>query len=171
MSREKPKSDLLKQAVSKEVAFITNAHGTGANLAARYRHNVGKNPGDDPFLFGRLLEILPEELRGKGRNTDYAEEAAYSALTLFAYSKSNGTGSIADAISRVDGNAGLIQRFRLAEMAETIDEMRYRLRGVITLISSKGETFSYADLATDLYQWQFDHAAQIRRWERSLLER
>ncbi|MBR0417082.1 MAG: type I-E CRISPR-associated protein Cse2/CasB [Firmicutes bacterium] len=168
MSESETKTEKLKQAVNKELMFLSNTHGESASLVARYRHNLNKKVGEDPFIFGHILEILPEELYGNGDKAGRAEEAAYAALTLYAFAKNDGNGSIADAISRIEQNGGIIQRFHLAETADDIDELKYRMRGIVSLIASKGESFSYSELAAELYGWQYDPASQIRRWERKI---
>ena len=171
MSVEESKTEKLRRTVNKELISMLNMRGESAVLMARYRHNVNIKPGQDPFLFGHILEILPEELHGNGSSIGYAEEAVYTALTLFAFAKNHGDGNIADAISRVEQNAGIIQRFRIAETSDNMDDLRYRMRGIVSLIASKGESFNYVEFAVELYNWQFDSIPQIRSWERRIIKR
>lgn len=171
MIGEESKKEKLRRSVNKELISLLNMHGEATALIARYRHNVSKKPGQDPFLFGHVLQILPEELHGHGPGIGYAEEAFYTALTLFAFAKNHGDGNIADAISRIAQNDGVLQRFRLAETSDNMDELRSRMRGIVSLIASKGESFNYVEFAVELYNWQFDSASQIRSWERRLSKR
>lgn len=163
---EKTKTQKLMQTVSKELAFINSQSGDGKRIASLYKHNVDKELGENPELFGRLIYNLPDELCGYG----CAEKAAYTALTLAAFAGNNGEPSIAEAISRVEHNENLIKRFRTAETAKDIGELRHKLRGVLKILASKGQTVNYTMLAAELYKWQFSNASQIRRWEMNLVK-
>lgn len=166
MPDKKTKTQMLMQTVSKELSIINSQSGEGKRLASLYRHNVDKVQGENPELFGRIIQNLPEDLRGNG----FAEQTVYTALTLAAFAGNNGEATLGEAISRIEHNENLIKRFRSAETAKDISELRYKLRRVLKIISSKGQTVNYTILAAELYNWQYSKAAQIRKWERELIK-
>ena len=154
------------QTVSKELAFFQSQSGEAKRIASLYRHNVDREPGENPELFGRLMQKMPEELIGDG----YAELAAYTSLTLAAFAGNIGTTDIAKAIFRTKDNESLIRRFRNAEAAKDMSELRCKLRRVLKIMASRGQTVDYSVLAAELYRWQFSKAGQIRKWERKLVK-
>ena len=157
---------LLSEVVKKEIDFLNLDNAESKQLASLYRHNVNKQLGEKPELYGRILQILPEEFRGD----ICAEYAVFIALTLASFAKNNGPNNIATAISKINQNENIIRRFRLAEISKNIDEMRIHLRRVVKIMSSEKTTLNYANLADDLYKWQKDKPKQIRMWERSLIQ-
>ena len=164
MGEEKTKSQKLREIVSKELFFMTVPSSEASRVSSLYRHNVSRRIGENPELYGRLLQKLPVELH---RNE--AEQAAYTALTLAAFAGNHGSENMAKVIGNIPHNESLVKRFRRAETADDIDELRYLLRSVLKLVASQGRSVNYANLASDLYAWQYSKAKQIRRWERDIV--
>ena len=134
------------------------------NIRAQFRHAVSTVPGENPMLWGWLLEHLEPELQGKEENISYAEYAIYITLSMFAIGPRNDnehTIAEAAAIAEIKRN-----KLTSVETATDIKEMQTALRGLIKLIDSKGYAFSYGKLAEDIYYWQFNKTNIARKWER-----
>ena len=133
-------------------------------LRAQFRHAAAMIPGENPMLWGWLLENLDPELQGKDGDISYAEYAIYITLSMFAIGPRNEDGrTIAEATAIAE-----IKRNRLvsAETATDMIEMQTALRGLIKLIDSKGYAFNYGKLAEDLLYWQINKTNIARKWER-----
>lgn len=166
MCDKKTKSQKLKDAVTTELYTMGISVAEARKTSSLYRHNVNRKLGENPELYGHLLQKLPPEL-----HHDKAEQAAYVALTLSSFVGNNGAENLASAIAKIPNNTNIIKRFRMAEMSKDIDELRIRLRGVLKLVASNGQKVNYANLAVDLYHWQYSKAEQIRQWERTLINK
>ena len=163
-------------------SLIRNPAGSKAVLA-ELRKGLGKRPGEIPKLWGILFSDMPEEMFSKGREASKEEWAVYIALTLFAshqqghsiekecmYSVERPLGrALAMLVTRNEGTDQkeerereankVIQKFNAMATTDEISGLSYHLRNVISLLSSRGISLDYADLAKDLYRYQFDDGA------------
>ncbi len=151
---------------------LVNVQAEGRRKAdfAKLRQGIGKAPGDDPLLWGTFLKDMPEEMYGETGEPSYSEWAVYTSLTLFAlhqqgkdiksecmYQEGNGLGkAMAGLIEKFDEDGERItQRFNMVATSLNMKEIAYHLRGVVQLLRGKGIPMDYADLAGDLYSFQF----------------
>ena len=84
----------LQQFIAAKVMRLYHQKSSGVSSAtaqlAKLRRGTGEPPLAHPELWGFVLEKedgtegIPEEYRGKGDQPSNAENAAYTALTLFA---------------------------------------------------------------------------------------
>ena len=93
------KQSQIKNSVYKMLGTISTDNAYARKISAFLRHSADQMPGEDPELFGWLMENIPEELQAYGGEVSKAEWAIFTALTLYpggtAHSSSNI--SIADA--------------------------------------------------------------------------
>lgn len=149
----------------------------GRASLAHLRRGIGHVPGEIPMLWGSFLAGLPEELHSPSGKASHAEWAVYTALTLYALHqqgkndsmqvKDVSLGSAARCLAGNDDNQERIwRRLNLVAQADDIQEMSYRLRQLVTLLKAAGIGLDYAQLAADLYEYQFDSTAnRVRlRW-------
>lgn len=152
---------------------------------ARLRRGAGKLPGELPELWGEFLQNMPQVLLSKSDKPSYAEWAVYTALTLFALHQQghsepmnsegelNRIGRAVRTLANISGSDAeerICFKLRLAANSDDMEELSYRLRGLIKLLSNEAIPLDYADLACDLYQFQFseDSANKVRlKWGRN----
>lgn len=169
-------------AMAKDEKSLENS-SSKAHLA-HLRHGVGKAPGEIPELWGEFLQNLPEELMSKSSAPSYAEWAIYTALTLFALHQQghsepmNALGfenALGRAVSRLVENPTdeeaverVKQKLSLAANSEDMRELSYHLKTLVRLLSRAGIKLNYADLAEDLYRFQFENTVdEVRlKWGR-----
>ena len=135
---------------------------------ANLRRGVGHKPGELPQLFGSIITDMPEELLGT-RGANRSEWAVYTAVTLFALHQQGKDRSIqpmhragislGDAANRLikepDDRNRVGRRFYPAATAESIEELTYHLRGLVTLFRANDIPLDFAMLAGDIYRYQF----------------
>lgn len=174
----------VKKFVSGQISALTKSLDSGGSKArlAQLRRGIGKRPGELPELWGMFLQNMPEELMSKTDEPSYAEWAVYTALTLFALHQRGHSDPMHEpgeenrlgrAVRKLDGGNdeeldSLAQKFGLVAQSDDMTELSYRLKTVIGLLTGANIRLDYADLAADLYEFQFeDRADNIRlKWGR-----
>ena len=164
---DEKRNDLWKFVSSRtgRLAHMHEAGYTSGDLA-RLRTGVGLKPGDSPSATGIVIDGMPESIMSSTGKPTPGEWAAYTAITLYAlhqrghsrsvivYKQSLGT---AYRIA-LRGTADAEQVFskKMAELGKTYDihHLAIKLKTVISWLSSKGTGLDYAELATDLFDWQ-----------------
>jgi CRISPR system Cascade subunit CasB len=146
---------------------------------ARLRRGVGKEAGSVPELWQYLYEGFPDELMGKGNAPSYAENAAHTALTLYAmhtqgsgnvHEKDAGSlGTAANKLKRARPNSepGIKRRFDALAAARTAAEISLHARGLIQLLKQGDIKLDYVVFAADLYNLQFGFESAkrvLRKW-------
>ncbi len=137
---------------------------------ANMRRGIGKKPGELPELWGMLFGDLPENLLGTTREPSRAEWAIYSALTLFALHQQGNSPkthpmhkekeSLGKAVRRLapiretDEFKRIQRKLHIAAVSDDMDELAYRLRGLVQLMRSECIPLDYVQLATDFYWYQ-----------------
>ncbi len=168
------KEKKVREYVRRQIAFIAKDEkvleqsSSKAHLS-QLRRGLGKKPGELPELWGMFLKDMPEELMGEVGKTSYAEQAIYTALTLFALHQQGHIESmgvegeenhLGRAARRLVGNDEEEENVRkkLCIMAASDDmtELSYHLKTIIKLLSSKDIKLDYVDLTRDLYWFQFE---------------
>ena len=175
--------NFLKNYVNQRIKYLQAGLSVGNRKAelALLRHGVGKQPGQNPLLWGMFLEQLPEELQGKGKNPSRAEWAVYTSLTLYALHQQGQTQSmnqkgmtLGKAIQELvstgnqDGEERILRRFNQMATSSDMIELAYHLRNIIELLRAKNIPLDYVDLASDLFQYQImDYQTSVRlKWGR-----
>ncbi len=168
----------IKAFVSKKIKIINSLpeNQRRAELA-RLRRGVGRAPGELPELWGAFLLELPDELRGN-KEASRAEWAIYIALTLYALHQQGkdasmncegkGLGSAVRELAEqtTSGSqdwtdSSVLRRFNALATATQISEISNHLRGMVQLLRSVPNgaiPLDYPQLATDLYNLQYDNA-------------
>ena len=149
------------------------------------RKNIGKAPGADPTVWDATLGDLPVGLQGWDDSPSFAESATHLALTLYAVHQQSqakpmhvvgrGLGNaVRDFIGAGQGeefeSSPTIRRFNALVTSDSIDEMAWHLRSLVTQLRGAGISLDYAQLAVDLYSFNFPESrAGIRlKWGRQL---
>lgn len=136
---------------------------------ARMRRGVGRAPGEMPELWEVLFAGAPEKLAGKEDYPSRGEWAAYTALTLFGlhqqgkdikqksmHKTGEGLGlAVRKLIKNLEDEQRIKRRFDIAATSDTPDEFAHHVRGLIQLLRAADIPLDYAQLAQDLYRFQF----------------
>lgn len=167
------------------IAALESRRGDSSGRAelAQLRHGVGRVPGEAPQLWGMFLKNLPEEMESKDGRATREEWAIYVALTLYALHQQGHAESVhcegtnlgeaaAQMVPKPEDEKRAWDKLNLVAMAADMQEMQYRLRQLIQLFKSKGICLDYAQLAKDLYEFQFaDGVNRVRlRWGQSFFQ-
>ena len=153
---------------ARQIARLSSGSGGQKAALAELRRGVGKEPGEDPGLWGAFLLDLPEELYGKDGKPSRAEWAIYITLTLYALHQ-QGKDPAADSVSAEGEDLGkaaaglaqdqddrdrILRRFSAMVTAADMRELSHHLRGLVQLMKARGIRLDYPALAEDLYWWQ-----------------
>lgn len=144
--------------------------GSTKALLAQLRRGIGKRPGELPELWGIFLNELPEEHMNRNGEPSREEWAIYTTLTLFALHQQghdslmhvdgdeNRLGCAAGRLSKYsdDESGRILFKLSLAAQSNDMEELSYRLRTLIKILSDNDIKLDYVDLAGDLYNFQFE---------------
>lgn len=171
--------EAIKKYVSGQISVLTKSLDSGGAKArlAQLRRGIGKRPGALPELWGLFLQNMPEELMSKTDEPSPAEWAVYTALTLFAlhqrghFDPMHEPGEenrLGRAVRRLAGGNdeerdSLAQKFGLVAQSDDMTELSYRLKTMIGYLSGENIKLDYADLAADLYRFQWENSASSVR--------
>lgn len=166
----------IKEYVSRRIYYYrdhSESSETKSELA-RLRLGAGLKPGELPQLWGTFLEGLPEQYMSKTGRPSYAEWAIYLSLTLFAVhqqgfdlknqcmNKQNmSLGKSAACLVKNDDDLERVRkRFNAVCLSSNMIEMSNYLRGLVRLLKSSDIPIpiDYANLAEDLYTYQFENS-------------
>jgi CRISPR system Cascade subunit CasB len=176
------KTSEIYRYVQQKIHYICSIPGDGPRKAilAKLRHGIGKKPGEDPELWGILLEGLPEKWLSNRGEPSPAEWAIYTSLTLFALHQQGndpqcrsmqGQGvslgrAVRGLVKDDEDEERILRRFRQVVGADSMPELTHYLRSMVQLLRQEDIPLDYGALANDLYQFQFpEAAARVRlRW-------
>jgi CRISPR system Cascade subunit CasB len=157
------RGDTVYNYMASKIEYINSLSETGQGkaLLAKLRHGVGEKPGESVQLWGIVFDKMPEELLGK-REASNAEWAIYTALTLYALhrqgkvenvnAKGVSVGSAAAQLVKSDEDLErVINRLNVVATSVTIQDLAYRLKGVIQLLRNGDIKLDYARLAKEIY--------------------
>lgn len=163
----------VKNFTEERLYSLLNATSEARQKAAfaNLRRGIGKAPGELPELWGELFTNMPERMFGR-EGPSYAEWAVYSALTAFAlhqqghdprmepmYLSGRGIGKAAKLlVEGEDDEERIRRRFNIIATSTDMRELANHLRGLVNLLKAKGIAMDYADLAADLFMYQFPEA-------------
>lgn len=151
---------------------------------ARLRRGVGRRPGEQIELFGLAFEnpqseegpagSLFDELALRGDEATREEEAAFTAITLFAmhqqsrrdasmHRRGYSFGRSARLLGRHSGNRDAVrQRFNALGTAATWDETVHHARGLIQQFRQHKIPLDYGQFAKDLFDLRGEDAERVR---------
>lgn len=179
--------DALAEFIAGAIATLHAQSRVGLSRAkaalSALRGAAGKTMIDAPEAWDHTLEGMPEHLLGDGDEPSRAEEAAYTALTLYAVHQQSrpdsvnargvSLGAAARKLALVTGtsrqNPEPPRRFTSIVTAESRDTLNHHLRGLIQQLRAHGIGLDYAMLAVDLARLGDDrrHNLDARlRWTR-----
>lgn len=160
--------------VNRQIFSLTRDMDSGRAKArlAQLRRGIGKKPGELPELWGAFLQTLPEELMSKTNEPSYAEWAIYTVLTLYALhqqghaetmNKQGFENHLGCAVRRLVHKEDEEERVRfklsLAAQSDDMEEVSYRLKTLVRLLSVDSIQLDYVDLSKDLFLFQFESDA------------
>lgn len=193
MSEQEPTS--IRSAVVSHTAkklHELEAHlaaGTARSKAdlARLRRAVNQAPGSVPEVWDITLGELPERLVGKGDDPSRAETAVHNALALYALHQQGKSESMnrrgeglgravrryiltKDVTGGFDNESPILRRFNALSTADSVDELLWHLRSLITQLRGSNILLDFAELAGQLYDFHFSEARDRVRlaWGRQL---
>ncbi|WP_378741362.1 type I-E CRISPR-associated protein Cse2/CasB [Nocardia brasiliensis] len=133
---------------------------------AKLRRGLGKSAGSVPEIWDSTIAAVPASLRGEDGFDDLepsiAEQAAHSALTLFAAHQQSmpvrahvaevSFGRAVGMLARSEGRSAeaVTRRFMAVATAQSIDEVLAHIRGLVTQLRTAKLGFDYARLADDI---------------------
>ena len=164
--RKEPAQGVLRSRLAREI----NAGATLANL----RRGIGKKVGELPALWQITLEGLLEPDERVGDDPTPEEQAAYTAITLYAlhqqsrregmHQRGRGLGTAVATLARRTGNeAAVRRRFEALGTAESFPEVVHHARGLVTQLRGENIGLDYGLFADQLYwlQWP-QRASRVR---------
>ena len=140
---------------------------------ARLRKGVGHMPGDLPELYGILLKTMPHSFWSSNGNITEAEWSCYIGLTMFAWHQQGNDIkthcvhtpnhiSLGHALRQLVHDSSAEERMRnklqMLITSNDMNEFSYHLKNIITFIRNEGIRINYADLAEDIYAFQFEES-------------
>lgn len=153
---------------------------------AELRRGIGRAPGALPELWGEFLTDGESFFNDDGivsyakDGPSHREWAVYTALTLFALHQQGSDTSmhiegqhfgtaVGLLVKDQDDLERVLHRFNPAATAADMSEAAHYLRGLIQILRAGSIGLDYADLASDLYryQWSAESADNVRlKWGR-----
>ena len=164
----------IQNYVIKQISSLSNHLEAGISKAklAQLRRGIGKKPGENPEIWGSFLVDLPEQLMSNTAEPSKAEWAIYITLTMFARHQQghsepvNRQGyeyylgqAVGKLIKNNDDLDRVQRRFSVMALSSDMVELSYHLRCIIRLLSDQDILLDYADLAKELFLFQFDNSA------------
>ncbi len=192
----------LRENVNRQVGLWGHAavlHGGGPARAdavaalSRLRRASINDLGRMPEVWSAVVDLVPEELRGRSDEPSRAEVAAFSALAMYAVHQQSqdqsvhGVGqSMAAALGQLargsaHSEAAMTRRFGALLTSESPEEMFHHLRSLVSLLRTAKHAdgvrplaarVDYGRLAGDLYLLLSPrHAPGVRlRWGREFAQ-
>lgn len=168
------RKELLLKYMKEVMSRMEGDSSRAKALAAIWRHEAGREPGENPELYGSFLLDFPEELQGKGGGLTSFMRAAWMALTMFVLGgkrhEERGA-SLGRAAYECDSKIGkdsssTKKRLLIVETTSKLENLNEPLRAVIHMLDSKGIYLDYVQLAVDLACWPTNRLSVVRRWEK-----
>lgn len=181
-------TELARYVVGKveriQAGLVDQQSSAAKATAARLRRALTRPAGSVPEVWEITLGGLPENLIGHGDVPSPAEQAAHTALCLFAVHQQSrsermhqsgwGLGRSLRILHQRTGGSDaldsgpLIRRFNALSTADSLEEMLWHLRGLITQLRAEGIPLDYGRLVRDLYSYsvpEYRDAVRLR-WGR-----
>lgn len=173
------KADRVYRLVKGRTEYLYKESPPTRAMLAKLRRGVGKSISSCPEAWGILLEGLDEDLMSRKEGSSYAENAIWTALTLYALHQQGKQGQnmsnedcpFGSAVGKLilpDGTneQAVRRRFNSVITAKNPSEAAYHARGLVQLLRGKDISFSYPQFAKDLYTLQFEDSRNkvLLRW-------
>ncbi|WP_309064924.1 type I-E CRISPR-associated protein Cse2/CasB [Microbacterium sp.] len=188
MTMDQGRADRMAEYVASRVGRLQAGYRADRSDAvaalARLRRGIGRRPGEDIELFGLAFEnprtedgdagSLFDELSLRGDGITREEEAAFTAITLFAMHQQSrreasmhrggySFGRSARLLGRHSGNRDAVRRrFTALGTATTWDETVHHARGLIQQFRQHKIPLDYGQFARDLFDLRGDRAERVR---------
>lgn len=171
MAEQKSKSQVLQDYMALKLNLLGEVRKTprGKAALAQLRQGLGKKPGEVPETWGLLLEGMPAVLQGNKDIPSPAENAVFTALTLYGShmqsADSNmhvrqeewyslGT-SLRKLVKESEDEQRIVRRLKAAAGTKSLTELSVHLRSLISLLRAESIPLDYVELARNLYYFQF----------------
>lgn len=180
------RTGVLARVLSLQRAQLAGVAAAAARLA-RLRRALTAAPGADPVVWDDTVGALPPQLLGHGDDPSRYEQAAHTAICLYALHQQaqsegmhvpgRGLGTAVQTLRRRrdEGEEGgpVLRRFQILATAGSFAEVGHHLRGLVTLLRGERIGLDYGQLAVDLRRLQSPGTAgQVRlAWGRDLHRR
>ena len=156
------------ERMSEQYAFIGYLHSLREKeqrgTLAALRRGLGKVPGSVPETYPIVIPRMPEG------TTRWEEEIYFIIASLFAYHPSpEGQGDMGAVFQKVhkESQSESIESRFVALLRAHKDDLPNHLRHAISIAKSHNVPINWAELFTDLRQWnRFDRKTQ-RKWANS----
>jgi CRISPR system Cascade subunit CasB len=162
----RPKLGKLGKALDPEFRrlqreYLSESSAARADLA-RLRRGLGKPAGSVPDIWGLTVGKVPAELAWTGEDPSRAEQAAHAAMTLYALHQQSLTvpihkpgerfGAAVRRLSKGDKTSeeAVTRRFMAVATAQSIEEVLFHVRGLITQLRREKHALDYAMFADDI---------------------
>lgn len=166
---------------------ISSGTSTSKAHLARLRRAVNEAPGAVPEVWGITLGDLPAQLVGRTDVPSPGETAVHNALALFAVQQQGksefmhrqwqGLGSAVreyilsnDPQGGFDEDSPILRRFNALSTSDSVDELLWHLRSLITQLRDSSVHLDFAELAANVYDFHYPEARDRVRlsWGRQL---
>lgn len=168
----------IGQYIRKKITYLkeTGEYTSTKAELAQLRRGVGHKPGELPKLYGILLKDMPEDFWNSEGYATKQEWSCYIALTLYAWHQQGNDiktqcvhtfskRSLGSALRLLtyksnDSNAEerVLKKMQILITSNDMDEFAYHLKNIITLLRSEAISLNYAELAEDVYAFQFEES-------------
>jgi CRISPR system Cascade subunit CasB len=140
--------------------YIAKLSAARADLA-RLRRGLGKSAGSVPEIWELTIGLVPSDLTSAG-NPSRAEQAAHAAMTLYAlhqqslevqvHKRGERFGAAVRRLAKADKRSeeAVTRRFMAVATAQSIDEVLFHVRGLITQLRKEKLPMDYAIFADDI---------------------
>ena len=130
---------------------------------ARLRRGLGKPAGSIPDIWELTISLVPPNLVSRGDDPSRAEHAAHAAMTLYALHQQSLKIGIHEpgvrlgaAVRRLktekNREEAVTRRFMAVATAQSIDELLFHVRGLITQLRREKRGLDYAMFADDIHK-------------------
>lgn len=161
-------SRLQKQYLAEHASAAE--HADAVATLAKLRRGIGKEVGELPELWQVTLEGLPAEPEFTTPGPTFEEQAAYTAITLYAlhqqsrregmHQPGRGLGAAVAILAGRSGNEVAVRRrFEALGTAEAFSEVVHHARGLLTQLRGENLGLDYGIFADQLYWLQWPNSA------------
>ncbi|WP_394940223.1 type I-E CRISPR-associated protein Cse2/CasB [Psychromicrobium sp. YIM B11713] len=177
---QEPRSVQLKRVVRKRVSELQDGYLRDRSAAvaqlAQLRSGVTKAIGEDFSLIGLTIAELYQDGDELGQEADFAERAAYAAITLYAVHQQskrdrrmhreggNSLGRAAGVLRvRSKNDEAVRRRFNSLATASTHEGTLHYARSLVQQFRAENISLDYVKFAEDLFWLQGTGASRVRR--------
>lgn len=173
--------DLVDIRVSRlQSDYLAGNRPRASAAMAALRHAVGREPGEVPGIWNLTIAGVRQ---GVGDDPSPDENAVHDAIVLYAlhqqsrsrpmHQRGASLGRSVRQLAGLEEQPAIRRRFDAAVTAQSYNELRYHLRGLVSLLRSADISTDYGELASDLLDFQREGGVVRvrRRWARDFSAR